>query len=361
MRLTNDLAKERGRGYTVGHNRPTISMLALLAGLAAYQPAHAALTLTAAGVADGFTLSTYFTSAPGSYYQLLDVTTIAGGGAIATGYDSGTLNLLPDVDGQTPGSITKTAGAPGVPGPAYSVATIASGPAAGTYYAPGFAGGNVGGSNYYKVNTSTLALTPLTLTSPTLNYLGMWADPVTGHLVASSYSGLVDIDPVTGAVHVITSASGFDGVTVSPNGTRVYAEDGGNIYAYLIAGTNDLLATYSSDAGHAPDGTGVISAGALDGDIVVNNNDGTVGLINPASDTTTIIATGGGRGDFVGPDLTNGTLFLSSAGEGIERLGISGGCIGSSCGGGTGVPEPATMAVLGVSLAGLAAIRRRRA
>ncbi len=70
--------------------------------------------------------------------------------------------------------------------------------------------------------------------------------------------------------------------------------------------------------------TGVISGGALNGDIVVNNNDGTVGLLDPTKpdgdpNQFVLIATGGTRGDFVSPDLTNGTLFLSQN-EQVARL-----------------------------------------
>lgn len=110
-------------------------------------------------------------------------------------------------------------------------------------------------------------------------------------------------------------------MTVSPDGKTAYAEIFGNIYAYDIA-SGTLLTVYSGN-GHAPDGTGVISGGTFNGDIVVNNNDGTVGLIDVNTNVETIIASGGTRGDFVGPDLTNGTLFLASADQ-VERLGLYG-------------------------------------
>ena len=100
-------------------------------------------------------------------------------------------------------------------------------------------------------------------------------------------------------------------MTVSPDGKTVYAELNGNIYAYDIA------------------------SGTL----------------------YTVIATGGARGDFVGPDLTNGTLFLASA-DAEERLGIAGGCIGAACT--TSVPEPASLAFFVGGIAGLAALSRRR-
>src|SRR5260370_22668451 len=136
----------------------------------------------------------------------------------------------------------------------------------------------------------------------------MGGDPVNGRLIFSSNKGLVDIDPVAGTFRVINAGLFPDGVTVSPDGTTAYLEIGGAIHSYSIA-TGALIHTYS--IGHSPDGTGVISGGNFSGDIVVNDNDGTVGLLDPVSGTFTIIANGGTRGDFVSPDLNHGTPFLA--------------------------------------------------
>ena len=88
----------------------------------------------------------------------------------------------------------------------------------------------------------------------------------------------------------------------------------------------------------------------MNGRVVVNNNNGTLVLLDPSKpvgDPTRIvvIATGGTRGDFVSPDVSNGTLFLSQN-EQVARLSCGPGCsIGSVPGvsvPGSEVPEPAT-------------------
>jgi hypothetical protein len=103
-----------------------------------------------------------------------------------------------------------------------------------------------------------------------------------------------------------------------------------------------------------PDGTAVITGGTFNGDIVVNNNDGSVGLIDKITGIETIIASGGTRGDFASPDLNNGSLLLYES-DSAWRLSLPGAVIG-----GGPAPEPATLAIMGTGLAGLAWMRRRK-
>jgi DNA-binding beta-propeller fold protein YncE len=188
--------------------------------------------------------------------------------------------------------------------------------------------------------------------------LGMWGNPVNGHIIASANQGLIDIDPVSGTFRVIVAPNPeWDGVSVSPDGTTAYVANfpAGTIQTFDIT-SGALLHTYAGN-GRGPDGTGVISGGKFNGFIVVNNNDGTVGLIDPALGTEDIIASGGTRGDLVSPDTSNGTLFLSQL-ERVDRLSCGPDC---SFVPPVSTPEPTSFALLGISLLTFEGLRRRRA
>lgn len=319
-----------------------LASAALLAALAfGAVPAHADLTLTQAGIDAGFNLSTFWSGQ--RYYGVLQATTMSNGKVLASDYSADALRVFNDVDGQTDASVLQTKSLAGY-GSAYGVATVGG----HTYYSPGF------GGTYYEVDQNTLALTALSLQSSVTPYLGLWANQVTGHLLSSSYSGIVDIDPLTGAIHVVTSLVGFDGVSVSSDGTTVYGAYNGSLLGYNILSGAQVL---NVAVGHGLDGTGVVSGSAYDGFIVTVNNDGTLTLVNPGTGEVTVIANGGTRGDFAGVDLTHGQLFASFD-NATYRLGISGGTVGGPT---TGVPEPATWALMigGFGLAGMSMRRRK--
>jgi hypothetical protein len=305
-----------------------------------------ALTLTADGVTDGFTLTTFL-----SGYSAADYGPLAQGisnGNVITGSSHGSagtnIYVLPDVDGQTLAAAINT-----VP---FSCQT------GNCNYAMTTAGGKVYGAQAFGGTYQQFSSngTPTAMTGAVAGLtsnLGMWGNPVNGHIISASTVGLVDINPTTGAFSVIAGIFP-DGVSVSPDGTKAFVELNGNISVYDLT-THALLATYSGN-GHGPDGTGAISGGLFNGFIVVNNNDGTVGLINPTTGIEDIIAAGGNRGDFVSPDTSNGTLFISQE-DAIDRLSCGPGCtigVGS-------VPEPSTwaMMLLGFAGIGFAAYRRK--
>ena len=306
-------------------------------------PAHASLLLTPAGVSDGFTLTTFLSGYSGQYGPLAQG--IAPDGNVITGSLLNTqIYVFKDMDGQTLSNALHSVPYTCETGNCNFAMTTAGGQVYGAQA--------LGGIYYHFTSDGTFTPIPNLQADNLRGYLGMSSNPADGHIIAASNQGLVDINPVAGTYRVINSSVFPDGVSVSPDGKVAYVEAGA-ILAYNIA-TGALLNTYST--GHSPDGTGVISGGKLNGDIVVNNNDGTVGLIDPSKSNTDpnqfmIIADGGTRGDFVSPDTNNGTLFLSQN-EQVARL---------SCGPGCGfippppssVPEPASAALF---VAGLIAL-----
>jgi streptogramin lyase len=276
---------------------------------------------------------------------LLGAVNAPGDTVIGSGYARGQLYLFNDLDGQTLGSSLLTVSAGGTP---TGIAV------AGSNVYVGLLGGA-----YYSVNTTTLAMTPIPLPGVTARY-GLWGNQTDGHLIASTNLGLLDINPTTASFTLVGSPGGnTDGVTVSPAGTVAYNETNSNaLLGYSLVAVNPTTPVFSrTGLPGGPDGTGIISGGVFSGDIIVNNNDGTVGLLDPTTGVETIIAAGGTRGDLVAPDASNGTLFLTQS-EALYRLSCGPDCsIGSVV---PGVPEPSMLALVGSGLAGLW-MRRRRA
>jgi hypothetical protein len=319
--------------------------------LVAVRPANASLSLTAAGISDGFTLTTFLSGYSAQYGPLAQG--IAPNGNVITGSllntsaaFGPTIMVFKDVDGQ---NLTDA-----LFSPSYACTTgncnFAMTTAGGQVY-----GAQAQGGIYEQFNSNgSFSPIPNLAAAGLRDNLGMWGDPANGHVISTSNLGLVDIDPIAGTFRVINSSVNGDGVSVSPNGATAYVEVGGQINAYDIA-TGALLATYAT--GSAPDGTGVISGGSFNGDVIVNGNFGTVGLLNPTTSSFVIIASGGTRGDFVSPDSNNGTLFLSQN-EAVDRLSCGPGC--SFSGPPPTTPEPSTFALFGIALTSVLLVYRRK-
>jgi len=320
--------------------------LAFSFGVTFASEAQATLALTSDGTTDGFTLDT-FASGWGNngflVYGPLSQGVASNGNVIAPSSLDQKIYVFNDVNGQTFGSaISATPYACQTGNCNFAMTTVN-----GQVY-----GAQAFGGTYEKFNSDG-TFAPMTGAVASLrSNLGMWTDPTNGHIISASTTGLVDINPADGSFRVINAGLFPDGVSVSSDGTKVFVANGGTVQVYDKT-TGALLNTFS--VGHSPDGMGVISGGLFNGFIVVNNNDGTVGLIDPTVGTEDIIASGGSRGDFVSADPTTGTLFLSQN-ELIDRLGCGPGCtIGNA------VPEPSTWAMLLLGFAGIGFMYRRKA
>jgi hypothetical protein len=310
------------------------------------------LMLTPAGIADGFTLTTFATLNPGAQNTFNEgpfgVAVASNGNVIVSNEPNATRYAFLDVDGQTAATAVNS-----LPS---SSGVIAYASAGGQAY------GGDGLGHFVQFNpngTINHILTSVTA-SPDL---GMWGNPVNGHILASSSSGLIDIDPLAnlgnGSFRVVNAGGNGDGVSVSPDGTIVYSEQGNIIGYNIVTGLPVFNSGSLSSAGlGSADGTGVISStNPLNGNIIINFNGGGVALLDPNTHALTIIANGGSRGDYVSPDTSNGSLFLDYS-EAVYRLSCGPDC--SIGGPPPGTPEPATVALFGGSAFSIYLIRRRR-
>jgi hypothetical protein len=308
--------------------------------------ARAALTATAAGIADGFVLS-LFADTPGPATGCcgpLGIATNNLGQVVLQYYPVGRNFVFNDVDGQhLPG--TALSSAPFVSG-SYGAAITNDG---GTLYA----GNNDQNGQVFQLNPDGSSAGPVPNTAGKAGH-GIATNPVTGHLEAASGNGIFDINPANGASFLIRNVNA-DGVSVSADGNTVYAAIGGDVFGFDISSGNQV---YDSGNIGSPDGTGVIQGNnQFSGDIIANDNDGTVKLLDPVQNTVVTIASGGTRGDYVGLDLTNGSLFLTQS-DSVYRLTCGPNC--SFAPPPPGVPEPATLTLIGTGLVAFGLIRRRR-
>jgi hypothetical protein len=310
--------------------------------------AKAALTLTAAGIADGFSLS-LFADTPGPATGCcgpLGIATNNLGQVVLQYYPAGRNFVFSDVDGQhLPG--TALSSAPYVSS-TYGAAITNNG---GTLYA----GNNDQNGQVFQLNPDGSSAGPVPNTAGKAGH-GIATNPVTGHLEAASGNGIFDINPANGASFLIRNVDA-DGVSVSADGKTVYAAVNGHVFGFDISSSNQV---YDSGNIGSPDGTGVIQGNnQFSGDIISNDNDGTVKLLDPVHNTVVTIASGGTRGDYVGLDLTNGSLFLTQS-DSVYRLTCGPNCSFTPPPPPPGVPEPATLTLIGTGLAAFGLIRRRR-
>lgn len=277
----------------------SISALSLIV-----KQAKADMSLTGAGVADGFTLTTFASGFPTSNsigpFGVAFTTT----GGVMTTDGPGNIRLFPtDTDGQVAGSAPVATNL-GI-GNAKSLAQNGN----IIYNAEG--SGTVDQLN----QDGTINRTVASGISGVPN--GLLFNPSTNHLlIATSLNNLIsDINPATGSVTPFLSVAGPDGISLSPGGTTLYVASQGS----SILGFNTTTKSQVFSASIATVDGIALGTGSLAGDIFGNTNDGRVVEVNLATGIQTVIAAGGSRGDFVTVDPHNGSLLLTQT-DSILRL-----------------------------------------
>lgn len=309
-------------------------------------PAMAIPTLTTDASTAGFGLSQFAYNFPATGYCCGPLgIAFPGGGQVMVADYPGNVRIFPtDTDGQNAASIV-----PVISGTYGSNNTTGLARSGNFIYMTLQASGSVVRLNLDGTFNSTVVTGIPTAT-------GIFANPVTGVLYVSdccSSTGIWIVDPVTNTKSQFKTGS-FDGLSVSADGTTIYAEIGGHIIGYKLS---DGSQVFDSGFISGVDGT-ELGAGTLAGKIFANTNFGElweIDIANPA--VKVLLVAGGSRGDFVTAD-PNGSLLFTQTSDIWRLTAPTGGCIGAACNDNQ-VPEPSSLALMAVALLALSRVTRK--
>jgi hypothetical protein len=310
--------------------------------------ADADLVLTQKAIDQGFQLTTFATGFPNqSSIGPLGIGFQSGGGVLVSDY-LGNVRVFPTgADGQVAGSapITQNYGVTN----AFGITQV--------------------GNNYYMAQQANGSVVQInadgtlrgTVVSGLKQATGILGDPSSGLLFVSTTPGPVyKVDP-TQQTASLFSTMHLDGLTLTSDGKTLFGAVDDSTLAGHIVGLDTTTGQLTKDLGFVPGGVdgAALGTGILSGNLFVNTNAGTLVDINLLTGAQTLLATGGSRGDFVLP-APDGTLLLTQT-DSIKRLiPPPQGGFGNPGPDAPTVPEPSTLALLGLGTAALAVWRRRR-
>jgi hypothetical protein len=314
------------------------ALIVAFATIAWSVPAHAAIALIPAGIAQGLKLTTFATGYPNTdEVGPLGIAFTNTGGVLTTD-KQGNIRLFPtSADNQLASSapVTQNYGLNSATALAHF---------GGHIYMTRQAVGDVVEVNQDGTFKQTI-LSGLPFAT------GLVANPVTGHLYVSTIGieAVYDIDPVAKTKTLFANGD-VDGLSVSTDGSTLY-----------LIGENGVITGYNTTTKavvFAPltvspfiDGA-VVGRGSLAGNLFVNTRDGKIIEVNLATKVQTTIADGGSRGDFAYADANNNSLLFTQT-DSIVRLAEA--SVGA-------VPLPSGVwAGAFTGLGGLLISRRRRA
>lgn len=191
----------------------------------------------------------------------------------------------------------------------------------GRYYANSGTGSNLP-SGIYEFDPTTLQRGRFV--AELIGALGLAADPQSGDLFVGTLNGIYRVHPRAAGLWStsLLAAGQFDGITVSWDGSTIYAAGGNFVYAFSRSGRQIAKVDLGS---HEPDGVAVvrfqISFGGTDvsDQVFVDNHDGTLVRLDVNHGYRQYLAASGGiRGDIVTVG-SDGCLYASQ-GPNLDRL-----------------------------------------